>query len=265
MTLHAREAGFQDAVYIPNPAECFFYHSMDLPEFGLQIGDWDLRNDVDNYLGNQTFGGKTVVDVGTASGFLAFEMEKRGANVVAFDRNLSDAADDVGLIPYYDFASRYGQTFERVVQLRSQTQQRLRNSFWLSHRLLNSEVRLYAGNAYSGIVDIGMVDYSFFGSILLHLRDPLLALSSFAKITREKMIITDTREDIGTLEGYPVMFLRANVNDRNNPGTWWYITQSLLQQYLGVLGFTKFSVTYHQAQCVSGNQAAELFTIVAER
>ena len=35
--------------------------------------------------------GKRVLDVGTSSGFLCFEMERRGAEVVAFD--LSDEFD----------------------------------------------------------------------------------------------------------------------------------------------------------------------------
>jgi predicted nicotinamide N-methyase len=38
---------------------------------------------VDPYLGNFDFVGKRVLDVGAASGFLTFEMEKRGAEVVA--------------------------------------------------------------------------------------------------------------------------------------------------------------------------------------
>ena len=265
MTTGTNAIGFEEAVYVANPDTCHFYHSMDLPEFGLQTGEWDLRRDVDNYLGNQIFQGKTVVDVGTASGFLAFEMEKRGAAVVAFDRNLSDVHDDAGLIPYHDFSPRFGYPFERGLEIRIQNLRKLRNSFWLSHRLLKSKIRLYAGNAYAGASDIGTVDYSFFGCILLHLRDPLLALAAFAKITRERMIITDTHENIGTLAEYPVMFLRVNVADPGNRGTWWYLTPALLKQYLAVLGFVRFSLSYHSALHVDGNRDAGLFTLVAER
>ena len=47
--------------------------------------DGILRKTIDDYLGNFDFRGKRVLDVGTATGFLSFEMEKRGAEVVSFD------------------------------------------------------------------------------------------------------------------------------------------------------------------------------------
>ena len=65
--------------------ECSFYHHMDLPVVGEVGSGWDLRPTVDTYLGNLDFRGKRVLDVGAASGFLTFEMEARGAEVVSFD------------------------------------------------------------------------------------------------------------------------------------------------------------------------------------
>ena len=68
-----------------NVDECSFYHHMDLPG-PKEVGrGWDLRKTVDDYLGNFDFRGKRALDVGTASGFLTFEIEKRGAEVVSFD------------------------------------------------------------------------------------------------------------------------------------------------------------------------------------
>src|SRR6516164_8364027 len=64
---------------------CFFYHVMDLPGIGTVGQDWDLRGRVDDYLGNIELAGKRVLDVGTASGFLTFEMERMGAEVVSLD------------------------------------------------------------------------------------------------------------------------------------------------------------------------------------
>jgi methyltransferase family protein len=256
-------AGFLSPVYVSGPEDCFFYHSIDLPQFGLQVGHWDLRKDVDAYLGNQSFANKTVVDVGTASGYLAFEMEARGADVIAFDRSESDIEDDAGLIPYHDFSARFGYSLQEAVQHRIAGLRNLRNSFWLTHRLRNSNVRYYAGNVYAH--DIGEVDYAFFGCILLHLRDPIGALSSFARIAREKVIITDTLENLDKIGEAPVMYLRANARDKGNPGTWWYLTPALLKQYLAVLGFSKSSLSFHKAYEVGRSQDAPFFTLVAER
>ena len=70
---------------------CAFYHLMDLPGVGTVGDHWDLRPTIDAYLGPVSFAGKRVLDVGSASGFLTFEMERRGADVVSFD--IVDGAD----------------------------------------------------------------------------------------------------------------------------------------------------------------------------
>jgi hypothetical protein len=62
----------------PTPArsECLFYHSMDFPDGESVAGVWDIRGQFDQYIGNYPISGKTVLDVGTASGFL--EVIKNG-------------------------------------------------------------------------------------------------------------------------------------------------------------------------------------------
>ena len=62
-------------------------------------GDWDLRRGVDDYLGKVVFAGKRVLEIGPASGFLTFEMEKRGADVISVE-----VTDEHGwdFVPYPD-------------------------------------------------------------------------------------------------------------------------------------------------------------------
>jgi hypothetical protein len=55
---------------------------MDLPELGSVSGAWDLRPTIDAYLGHFDFSGKRCLDVRAASGYLIFEMERRGATEV---------------------------------------------------------------------------------------------------------------------------------------------------------------------------------------
>lgn len=66
-------------------SHCYFYHTIDLPTYGRQNGIWDLIGRFDNYIGNQNLENRTVLDIGTATGFLTFEAEKRGAVVTSFD------------------------------------------------------------------------------------------------------------------------------------------------------------------------------------
>ena len=84
--------------------DCYFYHSMEIPGYGLVEGPWDLRGGVDDYLGGVDLRDKRVLEIGTASGFLCFTMEGRGAEVVAYDLSHEQSWD---VVPYaqYDHAS----------------------------------------------------------------------------------------------------------------------------------------------------------------
>jgi len=257
--------GFQTPKHVESPEECLFYHSTDLPGFGLQVGSWDLRENVESYLGNVSFAGKRVIDVGTASGYLAFEMEKRGAEVVAFDRIVSDSLDEAGLVPFHDYKVRYGQSLEDVVKGYFDLQRQVQNSFWLTHRLLESKVKYYCAAGQDDISEIGEADYAFYGCVLLHLRDPLQALARFAKLVREKLIITEMHENIGPNAESAVMFFRPNVAQPENMATWWYITPALLRQYLEILGFRTFEFTTHERRYLPDGGKANLFTLVASR
>jgi 2-polyprenyl-3-methyl-5-hydroxy-6-metoxy-1,4-benzoquinol methylase len=76
-----------NAPQVPAIEDCWFYHVMDLPGLGTvnHFGRWDLRGRFDEYTGFIPVAGRTLVDVGSASGFLTFEAEKRGAVVTSFD------------------------------------------------------------------------------------------------------------------------------------------------------------------------------------
>src|SRR5215208_5675015 len=70
---------------VSDPSSCVFYHAIDLPSFGRQDGMWDLIGRFDDYVAGTDVSGRTVLDVGCATGFLTFEAEKRGATVTSFD------------------------------------------------------------------------------------------------------------------------------------------------------------------------------------
>jgi hypothetical protein len=58
---------------------------MEVPGYGLTDGEWNLRNAVDDCLGHVSLADQRVLEIGPASGFVTFEMEKRGASVVSID------------------------------------------------------------------------------------------------------------------------------------------------------------------------------------
>src|SRR4051812_2473409 len=103
---------------------CFFYHTTDVPGHGVQHGEWDLRPGVDAYLGGIDLQGKRVLEVGTASGFLCFERERRGAEVVAFDLV---TAHPPALVPYPRAALQARRTNVRTHL------DKIHNAYWLCH------------------------------------------------------------------------------------------------------------------------------------
>ncbi|MEL6442560.1 MAG: hypothetical protein AAFQ80_25375 [Cyanobacteria bacterium J06621_8] len=74
-----------EPVNVSSIDDCYFYHTMDIPQYGLVEGEWDLRGRESTYLGNVNFQGKRVLEMGTASGHLCFAMERMGAETVAYD------------------------------------------------------------------------------------------------------------------------------------------------------------------------------------
>ena len=48
---------FATPLKVQDVADCYFYHTMELPGYGVMEGrDWDLRGSVDEYLGKVAFG-----------------------------------------------------------------------------------------------------------------------------------------------------------------------------------------------------------------
>ena len=157
-----------------NVGECAFYHHMDLPGIGEVGNGWDLRKTVNDYLGNFDFRGKRVLDVGTESGFLSFEMEKRGAEVVSFDR--ANTAD-WQLVPFSAKDFDVSKMQANMGDLDAS-----RNGYWLAHRLLKSRARVYYGDIYNIPEEIGQFDVVFLGMVLPHLREPFHALAQTARL-----------------------------------------------------------------------------------
>ena len=221
---------------LPKLEDCTFYHSIDLPGLGLQAGSWDLRGHYDEYFGGNDFAGKRVLDLGMASGALAFEMERRGAReVVGFDL-------DVGLtydcrLPVDDATL---EEFRRGVQ-------RVKNGFWLAHGLLQSQVRVVYGHASSLPDDLGWFDTIMMGNILQHLQDPVGAILQAVQHA-DHLIITeaDWLEGIGDDQPYMIMY------DLPHPFSWYQVKPGLLQTLLRRWGFTDQTLTWHRQMMLRG-------------
>lgn len=243
--------------FIDRLEDCFFYHAMELPGFGLVRGQWDLRGRFDDYVGHVDVAGKSVLDVGTATGFLSFEAEKREASrVVSFD--MSDARQQA-FLPFKD--KLYYRDHERWAREHAVEVQRWKNAYWLCHRLLGSRARVAYGNIYDLPARLGTFDVTIVGSVLEHLSDPITALASIARLTGETMaVITPllpTDERIARFE--------PSAANPDYDFTWWRYSVGVYREVFAMLGFRIARITQAKYSYMHGGTLEERSTIVAVR
>jgi tRNA (mo5U34)-methyltransferase len=151
----------------------FWYHSIDIAPGVATKGWFDLRPIVEQ-LPWPNVRGKRCLDIGTFDGYLAFELERRGASeVVAIDVEdhlLWDWPPDyraAGLARDPGFSGPPKGA-----------------GFRLAAELLGSKVDWRPLSIYDlDPEEIGTFDVVVCGSLLLHLRDPLRALEAVRRVT----------------------------------------------------------------------------------
>lgn len=261
--------------------ECYFYHTMDIPGYGVVHGEWDLRAGFRKYLGEVDFHRRRVLELGTASGFLCFEMEKMGAEVVAQD--LSDQLS-WDIVPFHDM------DYQQMILDRKAHILKLNNGYWLAHKAFKSNAKVVYSSVYELPEQIGEFDVSVLGSILLHVRDPFLALQKALQFTKETVIITDMPPRFHRLTKFlpprfhrstqslkrapiqidpftrlmrPHMEFLPNYKRRSPVESWWFISPELIAEFISILGFEDIEFYWHKQ--LSRGREVLLYTIVGHR
>jgi SAM-dependent methyltransferase len=234
------EALFASPLPVSDISECRFYHALDLPHYGTQQGRWDLRGRFEAYTGRVSFAGKTVLDVGTSSGFLTFEAEKRGASVVSVD---AASAAEFNNIPI--LGSSQADDYETSLTQDNEMLNRTKRAYWLAHREFNSKARAYYGSVYTLPDELGQFDIVIVGQILVHLTDGIRALISAARHCKDTLIIAE-----GMLQDDNPMgqFLARAENPKNNFSIWHY-SVGFYRNLLACLGFALKTNTTEKYRC----------------
>jgi SAM-dependent methyltransferase len=237
--------------------DCFFYHTLDLPEIGVVDGHWDLRGRFDDYIGGVDLQDKTVLDVGAGNGFLTFEAEKRGAReVVSFD--IGDARFQ-HLLPFKDTLYYTDHAKWRIH--RNAWHDRWKNGYWLAHRLNQSKARAFYGDVCELPAELGLFDVTIVGSVLEHLRDQISGMASVARRTKSTMIIVT-----GMLENEDKTALFVGSADQPDQNyTWWAYSLGIYRDVLKMLGFRITSMTSNMYKYQFSGSDACRYTIVAAR
>ena len=197
-----------------------WYHTIELAPGVTTPGWFDLRPFMDAYGLPERLDGKRALDVGTWDGFWAFEMEKRGAEVVALD--LDDERD-------LDYPPRR-RPEEFPEEPRGQ-------GFHLAKEALGSNVERVSLSIYDATPEeLGSFDLVFCGSVLIHLRDQLLALERIAGLCTGTFISAEEYDRLAGLVPFPVSRYLA---DRDKAVVFWLPSVRTWRRMLWTAGFDR--------------------------
>lgn len=234
--------------------DCQWYHTMDLPS-GTVTGEWDLRGRFDDYIGHLALAKKRVLDVGTANGFLTWEAEKRGAEVVSFDL---DHASRQRLLPFRD--SIYMQDREESERQREAFFNAMKRGYWHCHAAFGSRAKVHYGDIERIPAELGHFDVALMCSVLEHLPDHIQAIASVAALANT-LVLTgpltasdDRRAEFVGHAGHPA----ANFS-------FWRYSIGVYREVFAMLGFTIVSVTRAAYRHVPTPVLIEIPTIIAQR
>jgi tRNA (mo5U34)-methyltransferase len=201
-----------------------WYHTIELGNGMVTRGHFDHRSVVDCYGIPQSLAGMTALDVATADGFFAFELERRGADVVTID---VATLGDCDWLP-----QARARTPEHVLESRNWGQR-----FKLAHEMLDSTVRRVELSVYELTPErLGMFDLVFCGDLLLHLQNPLQALINIRSVTRQLAVIETVIEPELEKKHPDRPYLSFGVlDDEPMPGdhtTYWKFTTRALEDMM---------------------------------
>lgn len=203
-----------------------WYHTLELAPGVITPGRIDLRRVAPKLLpGDLT--GKRALDIGTFDGFWAFEMEQRGAEVVAIDL---DAVSDAQLPP------NNRQALERSAD---ELGLELGLGFRLAAEVLGSRARRLACDVMELAPERvgGPVDVAFIGALLVHLRDPVRALERIHATLKPGGALIQLE---GVSRRLSLLHPRRPVAELQTLGTqfnWWYPNRATLEAWLRTAGF----------------------------
>jgi tRNA (mo5U34)-methyltransferase len=203
-----------------------WYHTLDLGGGMVTPGWFDLRPIVDK-LPWPDVRGKRCLDIGTYDGFLAFEMERRGAaEVVA-----TDIADHTG----WDWPAPLRK--ESPAQLAALAGEQKGEGFRVAAETLNSSVKKVAVSIYDlSPAVIGTFDLVVCGSLMLHLRDPVRALEAVRSVCSGKFLSAETLDL--WLDRIAPNRAMARLNENLPLCQWWLPNRAGHRQMLKAAGFS---------------------------
>lgn len=239
--------------------DCFFYHTIHLPSHGLVQAPWDLRGGEKNYLGQVDLAGKTVLEIGPASGGLTAYMEGQGAVVTCVE-----SSDDVGV----DILPRYDQDVAAHQGAGRGVLKRVHDAWLYTKSELGLAATVHRGDVNSLPSQLGRFDISFLGAILVHCRSPFDVVHQACLATKSEVVVTDLLTP--GLESAEENLMRFSPS-LDSMIYWWAFTPGAIVNLLKLHGFIDCTTTIHEQMHYAGGDFSagltpiKMFTVVGRR
>ncbi|SFM25773.1 hypothetical protein SAMN05192568_102441 [Methylobacterium pseudosasicola] len=219
---------------------------MSFPDGETVKGSWTI-DDFDHYIGGYDLQGKTVLDVGTASGFFAFKAEQAGATVTGFD---AATTHEFRHFPFEQSLSYRDIVTSREVWERENLNP-IKNSWWYAWKKFDSRSRcVYAPMAELYEWPVQIFDVVMAGAIVEHLSDPVYAIGAWARLAKEAVLIPFT--DVLPLDEL-VIHPITNLDNPNIFYVWWHLSRGLYTKIFDNLGF---NIAFTQAHALHNDDAS---------
>jgi len=218
----------------------YWYHTISLPGGLVTPGVYDFRSSLPCFQFPQDMRGMSVLDVGSATGFFAFELERRGALVTSVETPSLEALDRFP-----------GQTVEQSVEKIQKMigvghpkytaeelyRYLLDGPFEFCRNLLNSKVERCFSSVYDVPAKLGnrTFDLVFMGDILLHTLYPLQALAAVTPLCKGRLVLSQVMPEAP--DGQPAMQYVGGDDPVADEICWWLPNQACMAQLLKKLGF----------------------------
>jgi tRNA (mo5U34)-methyltransferase len=234
----ARELGYADEV-----AQYFWYHTIDLGNGLVTPGEYDFRSIVPTFPLPEDMSGMNVLDVGSATGFFAFEFERRGASVVSVDLPSLEAWDVI--TPERARILEQLKRAHGVETVADAYHRHLDGPFRFCHRMLRSKVR----RCYSTVYDLtaeklgcDQFDLVYVGDVLGHIFSPLKALDVVAGLCRKMLVVTipfDPNVADPPVNPQPIMTYQGHRRALLDGRSWWTPSFTCVEHMLKRIGFAE--------------------------
>lgn len=234
---------------LPDVSRFYWYHTIDLGDGLVTPGLYDYRQTLRNFHFPENMAGMTVLDVGSATGFFAFEFERRGARVVSTElpslrhldrfpgQSVGNSLRKIERMIFPDGlhleSHRRGDSAQELYRCL------LDGPFQFCKQRLDSRVERYYSTVYGLTAEKagvqGGFDLVFVGDVLVHTLYPLKALAALAPLCRGQLVFAQMLPE-GPQEP-PAMLYVGGGDPAEDHISWWLPNRSCLFEMLTKLGF----------------------------